>query len=139
MPLVRFVILPNGEPNYEYHSRIWQLLVEFIAWSDERNAKQAEYMRIRGSQRWNEEGGVGSFWVGGEYVITCKMYLYDGSNETSSPLSNYEPWWGIMFRDHGEQDCRFRNLVKVFAISNAFEKFLQERGVVFERHDMAAN
>jgi hypothetical protein len=46
-----------------------------------------------------------------------------------------EPWRGIVLCDHGESDCRFRNTVKVFRIADALEKYLQELGVNFERHN----
>ncbi len=136
MPLVRFVIA-RKHARGDYHKFIGELLVSFVEWCDPRNAESAKVMRIRGNY-WNQEYGIGQIYVDGQYVLHCKMYLYDGDKESVSPLSDWKPWGGIMFRDHGEQDCRFRNTVKVFRISDAFEKFLKERAVVFARINLAA-
>ncbi len=56
-----------------------------------------------------------------------------GGDESASSLSNWKPWRGVMFRDHADDDSRFANTIKVFRISDAFEKFLMEKQINFER------
>ena len=135
MPLVRFVLPHKGTLN-EYCHFLLELLADFALSCDERNANTAESMRFgAGFRTWNEEGGIGFLRIDNQFITTCKMYFHDGMPESGSALTNYEPWKGITFRDHGDEDSRFRNTVKVFLLSDAFEKFLQERKVTFERHN----
>jgi hypothetical protein len=136
-PLVRFVMTDNSEL-HEFQEGISALISEFVRWCDpQKNANQAEVMAWTGV-RWNEEGGIGLCYVDGEYVMHCKMCVCDGSPESAHHSSTYEPWRGILFRDHAEPDCRFVNTVKVFLIADAFEKFLLERGIKFTRDNMKA-
>ncbi len=76
-PLVRFVI-PGEQEKREYHHLIRELIADFVAWCDPKNERQSEVFRITCADRWNEESGIGTFYVDGQYICHCKMYLFDG-------------------------------------------------------------
>jgi hypothetical protein len=131
-PLVRFE-LPSDKRGFDYHRYVVELIAEFVLWADPRNKGDSEMVRYHNT--WNEEGGI--FLVVDNHPVRSKMYFFDGGRESESPLSNYEPWKGVMFRDHAERDIMFVNTVNVFLISDAFEKFLQEKGFAFTRHNQS--
>ena len=134
-PVVRFVI-PSADDLHDYLSFLMQLLAEFMLDCDDRNRTRSNYqLEGSGFRNWNEEGGIGSIFINNIFIAHCKVYLCDGSEESSIHSQTGEPWRGIIFRDHGDETSRFGNTVKVFLLSDAFETFLKKREIAFQRQN----
>jgi hypothetical protein len=68
---------------------------------DTRNAREAQYLGFgHGFAAVAEEGGLGTIWLNGQYIIKCKMFYFDGSEKSANYYNKYKPWFGLVFRDH---------------------------------------
>jgi hypothetical protein len=135
LPLVRF-ILPYEGSLPEYYEYLRNLLVEFACFCDARNVNQAAAIKAgSGLTKWNEKGGISFLYIDGQYSKNCRLTFSDGTDQCPIGLNNYEPWKGIVFSDHQEADVRRANTVKIFLVSDAFEKFLRRRNIPFERQN----
>ena len=73
---------------------------------------------------WNEETPWDLFYVDDIFITHIKCYLYDEMDD-SSPKQ-------IVFRDHYSESA----VKRVFLVSDAFEKFLNDGEIDFSRHNL---
>src|SRR3989344_2118364 len=126
--LVRFEV-PSAQEGSEFQYYLVGLLRDFMLWLTPDN--EADATMMENHPTWNgNEGGIGLH-VHGVYISHCKMYLFDGREESRSPYSEFQPWKGVIFRDHDSQS----NTLKVFLIADAFERFLKQKGLEHTRHN----
>lgn len=129
---VRFEIT-GPEESLAYREFLVELFAEFILWISPDNPKnemaQREF-REDHFRMWNgDTGGVALLEAKNYYIGFCKLMLFDGrlKGEYGSKL---DKWKGLIFRDHHET---MNDVIKVHLLSDALEKFLQEKKVKFER------
>lgn len=121
--------MPSNLTGWQYKEMIMRLLIDFFLWVDP-NIKP-EWAKRLGMSDWNRESGIASLKVRGQYIGHLKMYLFDDKlPHTYSELSKH-----ILFRDHYSQ----LDVERVYLVANAFEEFLQERGVKYIRHNRNRN
>lgn len=133
-PHVSFRIPAVGLHTWKYHRLINALLREFIEKADPENEQSVRVLSHRGFGQPNSEGGIGCVVINGIFVNHCKMYVCDGTKDSSqyNPDHTWKPWRGLIFRDHAEPNPKYTT-AKVFTIADAFEEFLTSKGVKFKR------
>lgn len=129
-PWVRFQISKRGRRNFRRF--MVELIQEFVRKADPRNEVESERLGYQ-IGNWNEEGGLGMIWVDNYYLLHCKMYLFD-EKPSHSDKGNGLKYNGVLFRDHDGMEDRH----KIFVVSDAFEKFLKEKGIKFQRYNQEA-
>ncbi len=126
LPFVRFQ-LPSELKEEQFRHWLHDLLLEFIQAADRRNEKTAEHCLDYG-QEWAEEGGIGIFYVDGVYIDHIKLHLY--RDETP----RFRDWSGLVFHEHAYKGLPA--VAKIYLVTDAFERFLKERGVTYERYGL---
>lgn len=134
-PVVSFCIPLVGLHTWRYPRFLNRLLMEFIEKADSQNEREVRTMSYRGLGRLNEESGIGMCTIDGIFIAHCKMYICDGTRDSRKydPKNKWKKWRGIVFRDHADSNL---NTAKVFTIANAFEVFLNSKGIKFERFNV---
>lgn len=126
-PWVRFQVSKRGRKDFRRF--MVELIIEFVQKADARNEMESKRLSYQ-MGKWNEEGGLGMVWIDDYYLLHCKMYLFD---EKSSLYDNGNGlgYNGVLFRDHDGLEDRH----KIFVVFDAFERFLKEKKIKFQRYN----
>lgn len=127
LPRVRFEI-PSKLESFQYFFLLHSLIVEFVTKADPAEAEWNNRAVSFGEEN-GGEGGMGGFNFLGVYFDHCKLFAYDGTHSGQ----NYAGWKGFMIRNHEDQRSRTPQL---YAIADALEALLQEKGIAYERYGM---
>ena len=128
---VRFEIEGPKNPK-NYRKFLTGLMAEFLGIIEEKEGQKRATNRFLHAQpqMWNgDKGAIGALNVSGLRIGYCELYLYDGERAGESGL-NLCLWKGAIFRyeDGGQAE-----VVKIYLVANAFEEFLKQKGVKFQR------
>lgn len=128
---VRFKFLGSHYGEDGFYLWLARHLEAAVGGWDTRNAREAQYLGFgHGFAAVAEEGGLGTIWLNGQYIIKCKMFYFDGSEKSANYYNKYKPWFGLVFRDH---DTPVSNVPKVWAIADAFETYLKKNRIRYKR------
>lgn len=135
-PIVKFVFLTELRGrDFEEYFRL--LLADFYDSVSDKPSNKHCSMALRehyDHYRFNgDEGGVGRFFIGDVFIPHCKAHFLNGVDR--GEFSHYEELFcGVIFRNHPEPP---RLKKEVFMVADAFDRFLQEKVVPFERYNFS--
>ena len=107
-------------PDEEFRQFIGSLVNKFVLWCDPNFPAYTEYKYKE--MPWNLEGSTGVVRIKSKSLVCVKLYFFDSRGWAGFQRS-------ILFRDHYSEMA----IEKVFLIADAFEEFLTEKNIVFER------
>ncbi len=88
---------------------------------DEKN----RWNRISFDQESGTEGGIGSVYLNGEFIVGCKLYWYDGT-QRGTPFGYGK---GCLFRDHEGKGVY--TVHQIFLLTDAFAEYLKKQQIPF--------
>ena len=107
----------------KYKEYIHTIMKDFLLWVDPAMDKHWAQQIALNDNRWNDEGGLEYCTEKGQSMF-CKMYYFDETDDQWCKKS-------VLFRDHYSK----WDVKKVWEVSDAFEKFLIERNIKYEREN----
>ncbi len=93
-PHARFEI-PSEKKGSEYLNYLHGLISEMLTKADPRN----RWNRVSFDQKSGIEGGIGSVYLGVDFIVGCKLYWYNGE-QIDTPCGWQK---GCLFRDHEDK------------------------------------
>lgn len=134
-PQVKFVFLTDLK-GYYFAEYFRELFADFFDWLGEENKRNSESLRKRYDHHVfdGSENGVAMFYVNGRFITHCKAHFLDGENRGDyCCVPEWEDLFcGVIFRNHNEPEHLGK---EVFLLSDAFDNFLKEKEVPFQRYN----